>query len=203
MASNSPKYRDYFITINKSANSYENALEIIKDLNIKLYAFIVHDKDYIVNDDGTTTKKPEHKHIMLEVKNPISFENMSKRFEGAHIEVPKYKKSAYQYLIHNRPNARDKYQYSLNDIITNDLSQVKYIIEAETSELFYQNKFLNYIAEGVKTPYQFMKRFGMDAYKQYWKPYNEMLNQLPHDEEMQADLETLLNGMASNEDLPF
>lgn len=203
MASNSPKYRDYFITINKGAPSYENALEIIKDLNVKLYAFIVHDKDFIVNDDGTTTKKPEHKHIMLEVKNPVSFESMTRRFEGAHIEVPKYKKSAYQYLIHNRPNARDKYQYSLNEIITNDLSQVKYIIEAETSELFYQNKFLNYIAEGVKTPYQFVKRFGLDAYKQYWKPYNDMLNQLQCDEEMQADLDMILNGMASNDDLPF
>lgn len=203
MATNSPKYRDYFITINQGAPCYEQALDIIKDLNIKLYAYIVHDKDFIVNEDGTTTLKPKHKHIMLEVKNPISFEGIQKRFEGAHIEVPKYKKSAYQYLIHNRPNARDKYQYSLNEIITNDLSQVKYIIESETNELFYQNKFLNYIAEGVRTPYQFVKRFGLDAYKQYWKPYYDMLIQLETDEEMQADLDILLNGMASNEDLPF
>lgn len=203
MATNSPKYRDFFVTINEGAPSYEKALEIVQELNLKLYAYIVHDKDVLVSEEGETTPKKTHKHIMIEVKNPISFEGMQKRFEGAHIEIPKYKKSAYQYLLHNRPNAREKYQYSLSEIITNDISAVKFIIESETSELFYQNRFLTYIAEGTITPYQFVKRFGLDAYKQYWKPYADMLIQLENDEEMQSDLETLKCGMASTEELPF
>lgn len=202
MAQNSPKFRDFFITINKGAVCYDNALEIVKELNIYLYAYIVHDKDVLLDDKGEVLgPKQEHKHIMLEVKNPISFEGMQRRFQGAHIVVPKYKKSAYQYLIHNSPNSKDeKYQYPLTDIITNDISAVKLIIETETNELFQETKFLIYIAEGVRTSYGFVKRFGLNAYKQYWGPYSDMLKQLSIDPEMQRDLQELL---ANNDDLPF
>lgn len=201
---NSPKYRDFFITINKDASCYENALEIAKETNYRLYALIVHDKDEIIDKETGEHKgkKAEHKHLMLEVKNPVSFSAMQKRFEGAHIEIPKYKKSAYQYLIHNSPRSKgEKYEYSLEEIISNDIQSVKYLIETETSELFQQNRFLYYIAEGTRTSYQFVKRFGLDAYKQYWKPYSEMLAQLDHDEEMQHDLNKILVDMEN--DLPF
>lgn len=192
MASNSPKYRDYFITINQGAECYDNALEIVKELNYKIYALIVHDRDIIVENDGTITPKQVHKHLVFELKNPVSFNKMQERFKGAHIVIPKYKKSAYQYLIHNSPNSKgEKYQYSLTDIISNDAVQIEYIIKTEESELFRQNQFLLYIAEGTRTAYQFVKRFGLDAYKQYWKPYNEMLMSLKDDQEMQRDLELL------------
>lgn len=201
MAVSSPKFRDFFITINEGAECYPNALEIVKELNIKLYAYIVHDKDILLDENGSVLgPKQTHKHIMLEVNNPISFEGMQKRFKGAHIEIPKYKKSAYQYLLHNLPTAREKYQYPLTDIITNDIESVKYIIQSETFELFQENKFLVYIAEGVRTQYQFVKRFGLNVYRQYWKPYQEMLNELEHDEEMQNDLRLILG---ANDDLPF
>lgn len=202
MASNSPKYRDYFITINKGAPCYDNALEIVKELNYKLYALIVHDKDVLIDTDGGITPKQEHKHLIFELKNPVSFNKMQERFKGAHIVIPKYKKSAYQYLVHNSPNSKgEKYQYSLNDIITNDAVQIEYIIKTEESELFKQNQFLLYIAEGTRTAYQFVKRFGMDAYKQYWRPYLEMLNSLKEDREMQQDLEALQKKL--EEELPF
>lgn len=203
MATNSPKYRDFFITINQDAESYENALEIVKDLNFKLYALIIHDKDILVNDGGEITPKRTHKHIMLEVKNPLSFNSMQERFKGAHIEIPKYKKSAYQYLVHNSPNSRQKYQYNANDIISNDLLAVKHLIENETNELFIETKFLIYINEGIRTPYQFVKRFGLSTYKQYWKAYNDMLIQLQTDEEMQNDLLELRQNVANDDELPF
>lgn len=200
---NSPKYRDFFITINEDAECYENALEIVKELNFKVYALIVHDKDTIVNEDGTTEPKRVHKHIMLELRNPVSFNAMTKRFAGAHLDIPKYKKSAYQYLIHNSPRSKGtKYQYELTDIISNDMNLVKYTIETEQSEVFVQNKFLHYIAEGVRTSYQFVKRFGLDAYKQYWKPYTDMLAQLDTDLEMQHDLKLILDS-TWDDDLPF
>lgn len=202
MASNSPKYRDYFITINQGAECYDEALEIIKELNYKLYALIIHDKDTIVDEDGTLTPKQVHKHIIFELKNPVSFNKMQERFKGAHIVIPKYKKSAYQYLVHNSPKSKgEKYQYSLDEIITNDIKQIEYIIETEDSELFRQNQFLVYIAEGTRTAYQFVKRFGLDAYKQYWKPYQDMLLNLENDEEMQRDLEALRK--TNDDDLPF
>lgn len=202
MATNSPKYRDFFITINKGAECYDNIIDIIKELNYKLYALITHDKDLIVLEDGTTKPKQEHKHLMIELKNPVSFNKMQDRFKHAHIEIPKYKKSAYQYLIHNSPNSKgEKYQYSLTEIITNDYKQVEYIIKTEESELFKQNQFLIYIAEGTTSQYRFVKRFGLDAYRQYWKPYEEMLKQSRTDEEMQRDLEEIIRQL--DEELPF
>ena len=91
MASNSPKFRDYFVTINEGAKSYEEALEIVKNLNVKLYAAIYHDKDILreVDENGAITEKPKrkHLHIVMELKNPISFNSIQKKFEGAHIET--------------------------------------------------------------------------------------------------------------------
>lgn len=185
MASNSPKYRDWFITINQEAECYKEALEILQNLeNTKQWAFIIHDKD--IQENGT--QKATHKHIMLETENPLSFNAMQKRFKGAHIEIPKYKKSAYQYLLHNSPNSKEKYQYDFKEIITKNETLLKFDLESEDFELFKENLFLRYIAEGTRTAYQFTKRFGLNAYKQYWKVYLEMLNELEKDEEMQQDL---------------
>lgn len=207
---NSPKYRDYFLTINEGAECYNDVLDIVKELNYKLYAFIIHDKDKVIDENGNEQPKQVHKHIMMELKNPVSFNAMQNRFKGAHIVVPKYKKSAYQYLVHNSPNSRGvKYQYDTTEIISNDLPSVEYIIETETSETFQQNRFLTYIVEGVVTAYQFVKRFGLDAYKQYWSPYSQMLAQMNVDPDMQADIMRLRNklrdGIVDNEldDLPF
>ena len=202
----SPKNRDYFITINEGAPSYEKALDIIKDLNLSLYAYIVHDKDKIIDidKDGVLNETPKktHKHIVIELKNPISFNSMQNKFEGAHIEVVKYKKAAYQYLIHNRPNAKEKYQYPVEDIISNNLPSVKEAITAEEGlRIFRENEFLRYICEGIVSPYQFCKAFGLNVYKQYWKAYNEMLELSRHDEEMQKDMDEIYKAM--EEDLPF
>lgn len=207
MGANSPKFRDFFITINQGAPCYEEALEIVKNqLNTKLYALIVHDKDILREVDEETgavieTPKKTHKHIVVECKNPVSFQAMKKRFEGAHIETIKYKKSAYQYLIHNSPKSKEKYQYSPDEIISNDLQAVKFAITTEDYEVFKENNWLRYMAEGTKTAYQFTKRFGLNIYKQYWKPYSDMLNNLQHDEEMQNDLEQMQKAL--EEELPF
>lgn len=188
---NSPKYRDYMITANQGAECYEHFLEIIKELEPKLYAVIVHDKDVELKTeaDGSITETPKkvHKHAVIECRNPLSFEGMKNRFKGAHIENPHYKKSAYQYLIHNSPNSKEKYQYPLEDIISNNLEQVKLIIETETEERFFPNMVVRYIAQGTTTAYGFYKRFGLDAYKSYWGAYRDMLENLQRDPEMQKD----------------
>lgn len=201
----SPKTRDYFVTVNESADCYGDCLERLKELNFDLYAYIVHDKDTLENQDGTVALKRVHKHFVVELKNPISFRSMQGKFPGAHIETIKYKKSAYQYLIHSTANSREKYQYPLDAIVSNNIELVKNSIEFEDNELFKETQFLRYIVEGVRTPYQFVKRFGLNAYKQYWKPYSDMLEELPKDEEMQSDLDELQGKMADDngDDLPF
>lgn len=207
MASNSPKSRDWFITINQGAKCYEDALERIKELNVKVYAYIVHDKDKIIDISNETGEKIEtpkkvHKHAVIELKNAITMNSMQNKFPGAHIEMPKYKKSAYQYLIHNLPSAKEKYQYDFKEIISNSLDEVKIIIETETNEIFYENMLLKYIAQGVTSSYRFVKRFGMNAYRQYWQVYQAMLKELEHDEEMQQDLREIEQAIL-NEELPF
>ena len=207
MASNSPKCRDYFITINEGAECYEEIEQIIQTLKYKLYALIKHDKDVLKTENEETgelieTPKKTHYHLMVDLENPISFNSMQNKFKGAHIETPKYKKSAYQYLLHNSPNSKEKYQYDVNEIITNSLEQVKFIIESETFEFFYENLFLRYIAQGTRTSYQFAKRFGLNAYKQYWSAYSDMISDLQHDLEMQQDLEREKLALIE-EELPF
>ena len=207
MASNSPKCRDYFITINKGAECYEEVEQIVQTMKYKLYALIVHDKDVLETENEETgvvekTLKETHKHLMLELENPLSFNSIQNKFKGGHIETPKYKKSAYQYLLHNTPNSKEKYQYDVKEIITNSLEQVKFIIESETYELFYENQFLRYIAQGTRTSYQFAKRFGLNAYKQYWSAYSDMIKNLQNDLEMQEDLEREKLALIE-EELPF
>ena len=203
---NSPKYRDFFITINQDADCYQDVEEIVKNqCNYKLFGLITHDKDEIIDKETGEHKghKPTHKHLMIELANPISFQSMQKRFPGSHIDIPKYKKSAYQYLIHNSPRSKgEKYEYSLTEVITNNPGELKIVIESETFELFYENQFINYIADGTRTPYQFAKRFGLNAYRQYWKPYSDMLAQLETDPVMKHDLEKIVYG-TSDDDLPF
>lgn len=203
MASNSPKNRDYFITINKGAECYNELKEIIETTNYKLYAMIKHDKDILLDmATGETTPKVEHYHIMIELKNPISFNSIQNKFKGAHIEVPKYKKSTYQYLLHNSPNSKEKYQYDFTEIISNNLELVKDAIENEDFEIFKENQWLRYMAEGTITSYQFVKRFGMNVYKQYWSVYAQMIKELENDTEMQRDYELLKHDM-TQERLPF
>lgn len=205
MATNSPKNRDYFITINESAECYNDAFTIVKETNFAFYAGIYHDKDTKILDDGTIETKAKHLHIMLELQNPVSFESIRKRFAGAHIEVPKYKRSAYQYLLHSSPNSGEKYQYALEEIITNSMPSLKAILESETFEVFKENQFLRYMAEGIRSPYQFTKRFGLNAYKQYWKAYADMLHELANDDEMKRDLDEEIARIEEDFDnkLPF
>lgn len=197
MKNETSKSRCFFITANESAECYASMLEAIKDCNYTLYALIKHDKD--VNEDGTFKK--EHYHAMVELANPVSFLSMQKRFKGAHIEIPNFKKSAYQYLVHNSPKSKTKYQYSLDEIVTNSKESIKSIIESEEIEPFIENNFLRYIAQGCDTQYRFVKRFGFEQYYKYWKTYYQMILELKVDREMQEDFQKVDNAL--NEEMPF
>lgn len=200
----SPRSRNYFITINESAESYQDALDIIKDMKTTLYAYIVHDKDTEINAEGVFVPKKTHKHICVELVNGISFESMQKKLKGAHIEVMKYRKASYEYLIHSSPNSKEKYQYDANEIISNSLDSVKDIISSkEGARLFDESDFITYIAEGITTPYQFAKIFGLKAFKDFWKPYKQMIDESYNDVEMNQDIEKRRQEIMNEEELPF
>lgn len=210
MGTNSPKNRAYFITINESAPCYDEALEIAKNMKVELYALIIHDKD--IDENGQ--RKKTHKHLVLELVNPIAFTSMQKHFKGAHVEVVKYKKSTYQYLIHNSPLSQEKYQYELNAIVSNNFELVKEIITSEEVETFNEAKVLLYHYRGITTQYLFFKHFGLETTKKYWTTYKQLcdeINQVIFAKETGADLteqqQELFNDyqamvIASN-DLPF
>lgn len=200
-----PRYRDFFITINLGAECYENALNILLDLDYRLYAYIVHNKDFqIFENDGVIEEKlkTEHIHIVLELKNAKTFTSMQDKFKGAHIETIKYKKASYQYLIHNSPNSKEKYQYDIKEIKTNNFEAVKLSIELEDGlRLFKETEFMHYIAEGINNKYTFVKAFGLNVYKQYWSVYADMLKLSKEDTDMILDLAKIKEDMEN--ELPF
>lgn len=174
MAVNSPKYRAYFVTINEGAPCYDNALDIAKEMRHELYALITHDKD--IDEDGLPKKT--HKHLVIELVNPIAFTSMQNHFKGAHIEPIKYKKSAYQYLIHNSLTSKEKYQYELKAIVSNNFELVKEIIESEEVETFNEAKVLLYHYQGITTQYLFFKHFGIETTKRYWPTYKQLCDEI-------------------------
>lgn len=182
--------RDYFLTINESANCYNNILDIINENeeSINIYALIKHNKDI---DTDTGEVKKEHYHLMIEFKNAKSFTSIQKIFNGAHIESAQHKKQCYKYLLHNTINAKEKYQYNFNDIITNNIDYIKNQIESEEFETFEETNFINYIAQGTTSLYKFVKRFGFIQANKYWKIYQMLL--LSNDNDLINEVNDIVN----------
>lgn len=96
-----------------------------KNKNIKHYACIVHDKDL----DQQGNIKIIHTHIVIHLYNAVTLRIVRQWFSGFYDDkgleintLGQYINSNYDildYLIHK--NNQDKYQYSLVDIISDDL----------------------------------------------------------------------------------
>lgn len=187
MSEKSDRSRLFFLTAHKNAPCFEHMEEILKDGKFELYALILHDKD--IEEDGTIT--PPHWHAVLECPNARTFNAIRKQFEGAHIVIPDYKKSTYQYLLHNSPNSKEKYQYDFEKIISNSPESVKAIIESEEYEPFQVNRVNEYIVEGTTTAFRFNNRFGFDQYCKYWKNFYLYYKEVINDTEAQSALDEI------------
>lgn len=96
------------------------------DVSIKGYAYILHDKD--VNKDGEL--KAPHYHLLILLHNANSEQAMSKWFKdfeddkgvpiNSFVQPLDYPRNAFNYLTHNTPKSKDKYQYSFDDIVCPD-----------------------------------------------------------------------------------
>lgn len=90
----------------------ENELRPIK------YAGIVHDKD--MDDDGAL--KAPHIHVMIQFENARSIDNVAKLLKDSPQYIEKWNgdsTNGYSYLIHETPNAKDQYQYNIDEVIAN------------------------------------------------------------------------------------
>lgn len=131
MKNDHTRTRNWFLTINKNAQCYNDIDKIIKTQTALFYAYIYHNKD---------TKKGTHIHVVLKYVNARSFNTIMNTFYGAHIEPVKKEVSApIQYLIHK--NDKQKEQYSINEIITNERDTLESYMEA-TIETDFNNQTL-------------------------------------------------------------
>lgn len=207
MTNEDNKYKRWFVEVNQKAECYENVLDIIKETNFDLYAYIIHDSDIEITslETGEVIEKPKttHKHFCLELINGITFKSMQKKFKGAHIEVMQYRKKAYEYLTHSNENAKEKYQYAFENIITNDCERIKEILtQEEELEYFNERKFILYMAQGTLTKFAFAQRFGLEVYKRYGRQYMEMVAEIDHDTQLQNTIAKARQEIM-DQDLPF
>lgn len=109
----------------ESLLNYNYIINIVKSpcfYNCKYYS-ILHNKD--IDQNGELKK--EHYHLLVKLENAISIENILKCFYNEiekqqsivnSLSIVKSFKGYVRYLIHY--DDKEKYQYNLNDIFTND-----------------------------------------------------------------------------------
>lgn len=168
----SNRHKNYFITINKNAPCFDNLDAILKQETNCSYAYIIHDKDFNINDDGTHSPKNLHKHVVILFENARTFASMQKKYDGAHIEPVEYVNSTMQYLIHQ--NNPEKAQYTILDITSNIADIATYFTTSK--EPFDADKILDYYIQGTKTFIMFYQRFGAQINK-----YQGLINTLIRD----------------------
>lgn len=114
------------------------------------YAYILHDKDL---------NKSPHYHIVCSFKQNKSFESVRKLFPDNQNTIVKKlidKYGAFEYLTHK--NDPDKFQYSDDLVVTNDL---KYFSRPLSKE-FSNEQFLFDICFSVLSQYDLALRYGRD-----------------------------------------
>jgi len=147
--------RTWFITINKSANCFDKATEIVANIGLRFYAIILHDKD---NNTETGEVVEPHYHALIEFDNARSFESVRSSFEGAHIEKAQNIRAVAQYLLHNTPQSKTKATYLTDEVKTND--KPRYEMISVEVEPFDANQIERYYKEGCTGILAFYRRFG-------------------------------------------
>lgn len=136
---------NYIFDIVKSTSFY----------NCKYY-LIKHDKDIEKNGE----LKKVHYHLLVKLENAISIEKILKCFYNEnekinsivkYLNIIKSFKGYVRYLIHY--DDKDKYQYNVNDIITNDKNL-----------LYYFND--NTIVDNLKQLYLVIKENNISSFKE-------------------------------------
>lgn len=114
---NPSKSRKWFLTINEESECYKYIGEILCETENVNYSLMLHDKD---------NEEQPHYHLVLNYKNARTFEQIQKKFLGAHIELLASMYLSCRYLLHL--DDKDKHQYDLSELITN-CNEVEYYIK--------------------------------------------------------------------------
>lgn len=92
--------------------------EIIAALAPEKFAHIIHDKD--VNENGEPADA--HLHLMMTFKNARSMNSVAKSLCDKPQYIERFDRQAengYAYLIHRTDNAKNKHQYSIDEVTAN------------------------------------------------------------------------------------
>lgn len=172
----------WFLTINPSAECYNDIENIIKQLNDDYprleYSYIYH--HHKEKDDSDNEN---HIHLVIYFKGSVKrFTTMCNIFTGAHCEMSNKQRyyRCIQYLIHK--NDINKYQYDRSEILSNIATPIlDDILYSNGYEFDYFDVTLleDYINDcltsDMRNIYYFIKRFGLDAIKPYYFIIKDLL----------------------------
>lgn len=178
------RYRNYFLTVNEGAQCFPAFAHYVDQSGREWGAWILHDKD-----EGTSP----HIHAVLTFPNGKTSRTIAKAFPGAHVEPCRSIRNAVAYLLHKTPSSMEdgKHEYEASEIVSTDPESLNAILTAPEArhEPFSDASIVCYIAQQTVTPYRFLQRFGIEAYKAYWRAYKEILDSQHWDEELAYAIE--------------
>lgn len=159
--------RNWFLCIQKGATCYKHLDMLLDRLDVDTcsWAYIKHDAEtYGINGSEIEGKK-EHYHVLLVFDNARTFTSITKKFQGAHVEVSHVIADCANYLLHNTEASRKagKKIYSFDQIVTNNKDALKSWLGARglRYEVFNENKILEYIlVKDCTTLTDFYMHFG-------------------------------------------
>lgn len=171
--------RNYFLTLHNTKNEHyndlKNYLESIKeDTKLDKYAFIEHEPE---EED-----KQKHIHLILMFTNDKSFKQIQTLFKDSHIEQCEDKIQSIKYLLHL--GLENKKQYKINEITTNDINYIEWVIKETFKEKFNSNEIMNDIRKNhLLSLIDFYDKYGAQIkeytylIKELIKEYKEIKNE--------------------------
>lgn len=158
------KTRNWFLTINEGAECFLKVKELLESYENAEYSAILHDKD---------NEEQPHYHVCLLFKNARTFEQLQKKFVGAHIEIMESKYKTFRYLLHL--DDTDKFQYDISEVFQRG-NNVQYYIQHDEYIKLDTESVLENIQNGTITNIlDAVKVFGIKQTNMYRNILKELL----------------------------
>lgn len=160
------KTRNWFLTINQEAECFNEVIAITKNYEKCQYSLILHDKD---------NEEQPHYHLCILFDNARTFDQLQKKYRGAHIEIMESKYSAFRYLLHL--DDTDKYQYEKSELIERGNNVEYYSTHDEYIKLDTESLLENIENGTIKTFIDSVRLFGVKQATTYRNTINQLLQE--------------------------
>lgn len=164
--------------------------QIISYIHNEKYALILHDRD--LADEETGELKKPHVHVVVKYEGRRTLSSVQNEYKKVGVESRFVEtcneRVMLRYLTHK--DDKDKYQYSINDVDTNDMKWVDKAYKAELSSPEQLSMILNFIDEDNEKQYVSRTRLARFAIEN--NCYSALRSNM-----------TLLNGILSDHNAQF